>query len=290
MNESDYQRDTQLAATPEAAHAAQIEGRLKQLHTMLPGIVSKFDPATQSAEVQPAIKRIFTDRGAVALPLCVDVPVQFPGGGGFWLTFPVQPGDECALYFSERCIDFWWANGGVQLPAEYRTHDLSDAFALVGVNSKPNALPSFNANDVEVRDRARGVRTTWKHDGTIENVNGAGSTVLDPAGKFTINAPGGVLINAPTTEHTGNVQTDGNTTINGTTLSKGTITGQAGMGITGAPSGGGASVQITGNITQTGSLTASGTITGTTDVIGGGKSLKTHTHSDPQGGTTGAPT
>lgn len=41
--------------------------------------------------------------------------------------------------------------------------------------------------------------------------------------------------------------------------------------------------------TMSGSMTATGTITGTTDVIGGGKSLKTHVHSDPQGGNTGPP-
>jgi hypothetical protein len=41
--------------------------------------------------------------------------------------------------------------------------------------------------------------------------------------------------------------------------------------------------------TMSGNMTASGTITGTTDVVGGGKSLKTHVHSDPQGGNTGPP-
>ncbi len=40
----------------------------------------------------------------------------------------------------------------------------------------------------------------------------------------------------------------------------------------------------TGNTTQTGNQTTSGTVTGTTDVVGGGKSLKTHIH---PGGTIG---
>lgn len=46
-------------------------------------------------------------------------------------------------------------------------------------------------------------------------------------------------------------------------------------------------VTQTGNITQTGNTTSTGTITGTTDVIGGGKSLKTHTHTTT---VTGMPT
>lgn len=149
------ERDNELAATPEAAFAAQIEGRLKNLHTCLPGIIDSFDPDTQTASVQPAIKRIFTEQGPVALPVCVDVPVAFPGGGDFFLTFPVQRGDECILFFSERCIDFWFANGGVQLPAEYRLHDLSDAFAQVGVNSQPNKLAALQMDGAELRTRDR---------------------------------------------------------------------------------------------------------------------------------------
>lgn len=227
--EANY-RDEQVAADADNAHAAQIDGRLKNLHTLLPGIIDSFDPATQTAKVQPAIKRIFTERGAVSLPLCVDVPVEFPGGGGFFLTFPVQPGDECTLSFSERCIDFWFDQGGVQLPAEYRTHDLSDAFARVGVNSKPNALGSFQTGAVELRNRARTVRVTMKADGTIENVNAAGSTILSPAGKFTINAPGGVEIN-------GNVVHAGTITSNskniGSTHTHGGV--QPGGGTSGAP-------------------------------------------------------
>ena len=147
------QRDQQLTGTPEEAHAAQIDGRLKDLHTCMPGIIASFDPDTQTASVQPAIKRIFTEKGAVNLPLCVDVPVQFPGGGDFFLTFPVKPGDECMLHFSERCIDFWHANGGVQLPGEYRLHDLSDAMATVGINSQPRKIGSFNTTGAELRTR-----------------------------------------------------------------------------------------------------------------------------------------
>lgn len=50
-------------------------------------------------------------------------------------------------------------------------------------------------------------------------------------------------------------------------------------------------VTINGNVEVDGDITATGTITGDTDVIGGGKSLKTHTHGGVQtgGGTTGPP-
>lgn len=264
------QRDQQLTATQEEAHSAQIESRLKNLHTCMPGIIAAFDPVTQTASVQPAIKRIFTEKGSVNLPLCVDVPVQFPGGGGFFLTFPVAAGDECILYFSERCIDFWHVNGGTQLPAEYRLHDLSDAIAAVGLNSQPNKISAFSDTDTELRNRARTVRVTMKPDGTIENVNQGGRTTLSDAGKFTIVAPGGFEVNAPHSQ----INSD-TTTINGNETVVGALTGQRGMAISG-----GTGATVTGNIAVTGG-----------DITADGKSLKTHAHSgvQPGAGNSGLP-
>jgi hypothetical protein len=167
----DAQSDEQLAALAEDAISVAIEARLKEVHTCLPGIVQKFDPTTQTATVQPAIQRIFIDKGPVKLPLCVDVPVQFPAGGDFVLTFPVHANDECLLVFSERAIDFWWDRGGVQLPAEYRMHDLSDAYAIVGVSSRKRFLSNFNASGAELR--TRNGSTFLRIDGSNVYVGGA---------------------------------------------------------------------------------------------------------------------
>jgi hypothetical protein len=149
------QEDEQQEASLEAAIQAAIDARMKEVHTCLPGIVQKFNEKTQTATVQPAIQCIYIDKGPVNLPLCVDVPVHFPAGGNFVLTFPVKVKDECLLVFSERAIDFWFDRGGVQLPAEYRMHDLSDAFAFVGFSSKgrPDPITSFNTSAAELRTR-----------------------------------------------------------------------------------------------------------------------------------------
>lgn len=149
--------DAQLAGTVDQQHASQIDGRLKDLHTCLPGIIVAFDAEKQTAVVQPAIKRIFTALGAVNLPLCVDVPVAFPGGGDFFLTFPVASGDECILFFSERSIDYWYQNGGTQSPSEYRLHDLSDGIAIVGLNSQPHRLADVQSTGAELRTRDRSI-------------------------------------------------------------------------------------------------------------------------------------
>ena len=147
------ERDEAAVDDPSAAIGAHIDERVLDLHTCLPGRIVSFDSDSQTAKVQPTIQRIFAQQGPVNLPQLVDVPVCFPGGGDYFLTFPVQGGDECLLLFSERAIDFWWQNGGVQLPAEYRTHDLSDAFAIVGVNSKPRKLASLRMDGPEIRTR-----------------------------------------------------------------------------------------------------------------------------------------
>lgn len=221
------QRDQQLTATQEEAHAAQIEGRLKDLHTCLPGIIASFDPDTQTASVQPAIKRIFTEKGAVNLPLCVDVPVAFPGGGDFFLTFPVKPGDECILLFSERAIDNWHASGGTQTPAEYRLHDLSDGIAIVGLNSQPHKLAALQMTGAELRTRSRSTYIRLE-DGTIF-------------------IKGNIV-------HEGNVQQTGNLNRTGTSTTTGKITGQGGMAISG-----GSGTTFSGNVDHTGgSITSLG--------------------------------
>lgn len=114
-----------------------------EMHCALPGIVKEFDPATQTATIQPAIRsRVAKETGVdnVQLPLLANVPVFFPGGGQFALTMPVQPGDECLVIFADSCIDAWWQSGGVQNQIDLRSHDISDGFAFVGFRSRVKAL------------------------------------------------------------------------------------------------------------------------------------------------------
>lgn len=141
MATDESQRDAQWGSATllDAIRAVVSEDR-KTLHTALPGIVQEFDAATQTARVRPAIKRVWIDEGPKDLPDCVDVPVQFPRGGGFVLTFPVAPGDECLLVFAERAVDNWFTDGGTQEPAEVRFHDLSDGFAIMGFSSLGRAV------------------------------------------------------------------------------------------------------------------------------------------------------
>ncbi|WP_334470461.1 Gp138 family membrane-puncturing spike protein [Arsenophonus sp. PmNCSU2021_1] len=126
-----------------------------QLRVAMPGIIQSFDANKVTCVVQPAIKGALTDSQgqgqSVNLPLLVDVPVIFPRGGGVTMTFPIKSGDECLVVFADRCIDFWWQNGGIQEAIDPRQHDLSDAFAFIGPQSQAQKISNINESAMQLR-------------------------------------------------------------------------------------------------------------------------------------------
>lgn len=153
---TDLQDNAQLAAGPEDAIRAVVDERFMALNTQCPGIIKSFDRAKMTATVQPVHKHIYIDVGAVEVPVCTDVPVHFPKGGNVILTFDPQEGDECILWFSQRCIDEWFQNGGTQAPGEHRFHSMSDGMASVGIESMARSgtiIGGVAAGGAELRTR-----------------------------------------------------------------------------------------------------------------------------------------
>jgi hypothetical protein len=185
---------------PEEATRAAQDGHQARIWTSLPGIIESFDADAQTAVVQPTIQgsQQLSDGSfkIVNMPLCEDVPVEFPSGGGCTLTFPVKKGDECTLDFQSRAIDAWWQNGGIQPQVEQRMHDLSDAICRVGVRSKPRKLAAISTTKTQLR-------------------NDAGDTYveLDPTAQVVnVVAPGGINLNGVTIDKDGNLDTPGTVT------------------------------------------------------------------------------
>lgn len=228
---------------------------MSNLRVALPGIIQSFDPDAVTCVVQPAVKGYESDdagkKSSLSLPLLVDVPVIFPRGGGVTLTFPVKSGDECLLVFSDRCIDFWWQNGGVQESVDSRMHDLSDAFAIVGPQSQAQKISGVSTSAAQLRTDDGGA--------FIELDPGSHAVNVTTSGKLTASAQGGTEINSP------EIVLNGNVTINGN-LSQG-------MG-----AGGGTATML-------------GPVNVTNDVSAGGISLQTHKHGGVEtgGGQTGGP-
>lgn len=178
-------------------------GWQSEIWTTLPAILDSFDKDKMTCVVQPTIKGKWRDKtGAITdvqLPQCLDVPVQFPSGGGYTLTFPLKQGDEGIVLFSSRCIDAWWQSGGVQNQAEVRMHSLSDGMFIPKIWSQPKVLSDIDPDNVQLR----------ADDGS--------SLIEISESQIRMKHPTKVLVDSPTVEFTGDVSIDGKLTSGDTT-------------------------------------------------------------------------
>lgn len=135
-------------STPSLSEAlAEImDSRLSLVHTALPGIVRSYNAATQTAVVQPAVKRLVATEEAGAfevrkLPEVPDVPVAWPGGGDHYVHFTLQPGDSVLLVFAHMDPSIWQRTGEISQPADHREHHPAHAFAIPCVHPRTDVLP-----------------------------------------------------------------------------------------------------------------------------------------------------
>jgi hypothetical protein len=104
------------------------------LHVSIPAKVVRVELAKGLVDAQPLVKDVF-DGEAVSVPVITNVPIVWPGAGGFRLTFPIAAGDVVLLVFSDRSLDLWLEKGGEVDPEDPRRHALSDAIAIPGLRS-----------------------------------------------------------------------------------------------------------------------------------------------------------
>ena len=177
----------QTLATPETATDHQIQQNQLNLHTALPAKVVSFDPAKQTVSLAIQIKMQLVDGSGADIPPLLDVPVSFPRGGGFAVTFPLKAGDEGIAIFSERCIDGWWQNGSASTPLDFRLHDLSDAMFIPGICSVPRAIGGFFTDGLSMQTLDGGtyirivngaikIKGNIEHDGDTEQKGALHST------------------------------------------------------------------------------------------------------------------
>lgn len=112
------------------------------------GKINAVNKTNQTVDVQILHKRInesnLVKRELRDYPLLKSVPFIILGGGNSYLTFPISVGDNCLLLFNDYEIDRWW-DTGENLPSTFdRKHDISDAFALVGVHSMVDLIQGYS--------------------------------------------------------------------------------------------------------------------------------------------------
>lgn len=173
------------------------------------GQIESFDPSNQSASIKILLKSIesIDTKGVRKLkekPVILQCPCMILSGGGSHLTFPITKGDECIVLFNDREIDNWFKLGGTQTPTTLRKHDLSDAFAIVGISSVVSSLQDYFSN---------GVRLAFDSSSKIEFSQGKAELT---AATNIIN--GNEILN-------GNGTINGNEIVNGNITASGTIQG-----------------------------------------------------------------
>lgn len=166
--------------------------------TALPGTVQSYNANEQTCTVQPTIQLVRYPRSGgdpipLDFPVIPDVPVIFPGGGGYTLTFPVAKGDEVLLVFASRCIDAWWklgtGSGKSQPQTEPRMHDLSDAFAIFGPRNQTrmlNPAPTGSSTQLRSDDGNAIIEIASNH---VININAQGNVNVISQGTATVKAP-----------------------------------------------------------------------------------------------------
>lgn len=147
---ADEPRDPDLLDLLERFKEVLLDG----IHTTEPGRITAYDPATQLASAQPEIqgRRVEEDGSLtpVTKPAVHRAPVMFLGASAKGrITWPVQAGDACTIYYCSSALARWVTLGRVVDPGDDRRHDIGDAIVAPSVHSAA-AVPTDAPTDALV--------------------------------------------------------------------------------------------------------------------------------------------
>lgn len=153
---------------------SHIKEALSYLYTSLPAVVTAVEVKGNSTVVnaQPLISRVSQEGYVDNEPILEGILVQWPEGGGFRITCPIEVGDTVMLHFTMRgAMELKNSDGAAPVvSAEKRLHSLPDAFAV------PTKLTYSSGKEIDPDAMAMGsdtmeIRIT--KEGTIELGRGA---------------------------------------------------------------------------------------------------------------------
>ena len=128
-----------------------IDSALKEVHTCLPAVVISVDNTNHLIDAQITIKRKINDE-LVLLPVLQGVPIRHLRASIFSITMPIKANDHVMILCSERSIDTWLTEGGLQNPYDVRKFSLSDAFAIPMMYSQPEiATEPIDADNLQIK-------------------------------------------------------------------------------------------------------------------------------------------
>lgn len=159
----------------------------------IPGKIVSFDPAAQTATVQPLYKPKFNGT-PVDMPELLEVPVRFQRAGGGAITFPVGAGDKVTLRPQMRSSENYLTDDDGSA-SDGRSFNLSDMEAFLdGGETLGEAMPNFDSANMHLRtnpDGSFGIKGSsdgkFRIDGSEGNVYDLNTSGLELAAEgFTL--------------------------------------------------------------------------------------------------------
>lgn len=162
---------------------------LNHFDGMLPAKVVSYDDASNRARIKPIVMMGTTNGGKVSRAEVANIPVFRFGGGGFFMRFPIKPGDLGWLKANDRDISLIFQRGGLEdWPNTARMHKFSDAMFYPDT-FKDWVISGQNA-DRAVWQSMDGTKCISLGDDSIRLEVGAVSIEVTSAGINMISPPG----------------------------------------------------------------------------------------------------
>lgn len=125
----------------------QLEQRERQMQTSFPAKVISYDSDTGTVTVEPQFIETWRDADGTRVNETIEnkedayvanVPVLFPQGAGFRITFPIAANDWGLVHCTKYSLDLWRQQGSVNDPGDLRRFTMSGA-VFEPVNLQPDA-------------------------------------------------------------------------------------------------------------------------------------------------------
>lgn len=278
---SQYNSTSSQSKSIEEILSAFAKNAVAGSYTSLPAIVTAYDSIKNTASIEFVCQQSYLSESGdleyMGLTPLSGVPVMLTRAGSHVVTLPISIGDECWVQFSHKSMSGFLSSGKSELPVHLDNGDIIDAVIVMKQISAPkNAeLKNISTDSYQIR-KADNTDSFIEYKGSTET-----TTIKASADVSAIINPDGINLVAGTSTIV--ISKDGTITITAKgsgimTLTDSLLTSSVPIQ---APSFSGPSGGIA-------SMT-SGLDVGTNPITAKGIDLGTHVHSDPQGGTTGAP-
>jgi hypothetical protein len=206
---------------------------LQNVDFVLPAEIISSTRNPNRATVKFLIDIVTTQGDRIPRGQLANIPTMTFGGGGFFLSFPLNQGNLGWVLANDRDISLFLQTYKESMPNTFRTHSFSDGVFI------PDIMTGFNISDEDINSVV------------LQNISGTMKiSYLSDRIKIT----------APLVEITGGLQVDG--TVSAIGVGSLTITSpvimNAGVSISGGSPN---ALTVTGNERVIGNITASGSIT-----------------------------